>query len=60
MTKILVACAIVIICALIGIAVTCGFVYVLSWCFGFKFSLKLAIGIYVAFVFLKTMFNKSK
>lgn len=41
-------------------AISVLFVYVISWCFGFEFSLKLAVGTWLLLAFLKFWFMKGK
>lgn len=44
----------------LSIAIIGGLIYVMSICFGFEFSWKLAIGIWCVIVLLKSIFGKDK
>lgn len=48
--------------AVFGISwfVTCGIVNLLSWCFGFTFTWKLATGIWVIWLVLAGLFGKKR
>lgn len=44
-------------CAFVSWAIVCGFIKLVSMCFGLGFSFKVATGIWLIFIFLKFFFS---
>lgn len=60
MKKAIAIMAIILLAIAIGFGITSGLVYVVCWTFGFKFTWKIAIGIYLILVILKALFHNPK
>lgn len=48
-----------IVAVVIGFGITSGILYGICWAFGFKFTWKLAIGVYLVLILLKAIFSRS-
>lgn len=60
MKKVIVGVSIFAILCGISFGVTAGVIKVLSFCFGFAFSWKLVLGIWIILWVLETLFNRRK
>ena len=50
----------IIVAVAIGFGITSGLLYGICWAFGFKFTWKLAIGVYLVLVLIKAVFFRSE
>lgn len=40
-------------------AITCGILWLAAWCFGLVFDLKIATGVWLIFLLIRSLFNAS-
>lgn len=57
LTIVIVAIAVLALCGLSWI-ITCGIIKAITWCFGWRFSWRVATGIWIILCLLKKLFSK--
>lgn len=60
MKKVIIGALIFVILCSIGLLVTAGVIKVLSFCFGFTFTWKLALGVWIIWVALNALLKERK